>query len=209
LYGRCASDEFATELSLRLNNVGDFKFAPDDTGVLTDSINFMDFVPECTNISVGYYNEHGGDEIQDLVFLKKLSKAVCEIDWETLPIKRDPISDYLGEDDDEFEYEEDGKFSSEFYSYFKIGKADVKKMYISIKQIEDEIVEINNWLNMSGAYPGFTEVIWNGNKLRVRINDVVESVGDRIDLIELMPELGSVAKSQLSDSIKKYRSIVM
>jgi len=215
LYGRCASDEFATELSLRLNSVGNFKFSPDDTGVLTDSINFMDFVPECTNISVGYYNEHGGDELQDLDFLKKLSVAVCEIDWETLPIKRDPISDYLDDDDDDDdddffeEYEEDGKFSTEYYSYFKIGKDDVKKMYISVKQISEEKTEIRNWLHMSGSYPGFTEILWNGNKLRVKINDEIEVVGDRIELIELMPELGSVAKSQLSERVKKYRSIVM
>jgi hypothetical protein len=207
LYGRCASDEFAVELSLRLNAVGNFKFAPDDTGVLTDSINFMDFVPECTNISVGYYNEHGGDEIQDLDFLKKLSIAVCEIDWETLPIKRDPIADFY--DEDEEEYEEDGRWSTEFYSYFKIGKEGVKKMYISVKQIESENVEINSWLNMSGSYPGFTKVLWNGNKLRVEVNGNIEVVGDRVDLIDLMPELSSVSKSQLTDKVKKYRTIVM
>ncbi len=31
---------------------------PEDTGVLTDSAQFMGIVPECTNISVGYYDEH-------------------------------------------------------------------------------------------------------------------------------------------------------
>ena len=216
LYGRCASDEFAQELSNRLNlvNTG-FRFSPDDTGVLTDSINFMDFVPECTNISVGYYNEHGGGELQDLKFLKELSNAVCEIDWETLPIKRDPIADYYGdedEDEDDFWNEAtekyESRFSNEFYSWFKIDK-EVKKMYISIAQIEDEKTEIRNWLNMSGSYPGFTDIIWNGNKLRVTINGVIETVGDRHDLVELMPQLGSVSTKQLTEKINKYRGMAL
>ncbi len=202
LYGRCASDEFAQELSNRLNTVGvDFNFSPDDTGVLTDSINFMDFVPECTNISVGYYNEHGGKELQDLEFLSKLSKAVCEIDWETLPIFRDPIADYYDDDDDD-DFSELGEWSSEYYSYFKIGK-DVKKMYISKTQISNEKANIYNWLFMTGAYPGFTGIIWNGNKLKIETRGKIDLVGDRVDIVGMIPELSTVSIKHLTDDISK------
>src|SRR5690606_9250117 len=91
MFGRCCSDEFAKAISNSLNscNLG-FKFSPDPTGIYTDSAKFMSLVPECTNISVGYYSEHTNSEKQDLDFLKRLCKGVCLVDWENLPIKRDP-----------------------------------------------------------------------------------------------------------------------
>jgi len=206
LYGRCASDEFAIELSERLNYADcDFKFAPDDTGILTDSINFMGLVPECTNISVGYYNEHTGGELQDLLFLKRLCDAVCIIDWETLPVKRYPVAGY--EEEDEYDNEE-LNWCSEFYSYFRIG-TESKKMFISRLQISEEKSIIYNWLVMSGSYPGFGDVVWTGDKLEVEVNGSYEFVGHRVDLVAFMPDLGSVGKSRLSDNIKKFRSIVL
>lgn len=193
LYGRCASDEFATDLSNKLNEVGGFNFSPDPTGVLTDSVNFMDFVPECTNISVGYYNEHGGSELQDLSFLKRLCSAVCEIDWESLAVVRDPVSDYYYDFDDE-EDDYDPEFTGENYSYFKIGD-DVKKMYISSTQIKEEIAVIYNWLQMSGAYPGFDRIDWNGNYLSVGIDGVMNDVGERYDLLDMIPGLKEVPRN--------------
>lgn len=85
---RCCSDEFATELSNRLNNFG-LQMEPDNTGVYTDSAEFTDVISECTNISVGYYKEHTHFEHQDIDHLIKLCIAVTKIDWETLPVKRD------------------------------------------------------------------------------------------------------------------------
>jgi hypothetical protein len=202
LYGRCASDEFATELSNRLNEVGDFTFEPDPTGVLTDSVNFMDFVPECTNISVGYYNEHGGSELQDLSFLKRLCNAVCEIDWETLPIVRDLLSNYYDDYDFEEEEDYDPNFSGDNYSFFKIGD-DVIKMYISNTQIQDEINIIQSWLSMSGAYPGFDRIDWNGNYLSVGIDGVMNDVGERYDLLDMIPGLKEVPKRHLKEKVVK------
>lgn len=212
LYGRCASDEFAIELSRRLNFVADFNFSPDETGVLTDSINFMDMIPECTNISVGYYNEHRGKEIQDLKFLKEMSDAVCKIDWETLPIERDPIAGYMYDspgydDEDEEDFFSDldiqNKFSRDYYSYFNIN-GESTKMYISINQIENEKAEIRNWLYYSGAYPGFSGLEWDGDKLSVYVDGYRETVGDRFDLAVFVPELKSVGRSQLSEYINAY-----
>jgi hypothetical protein len=61
----------------------------DNTGVYTDSAEFIDAIPECTNISVGYYREHTNFEHQDIEHLIKLCIAVTKIDWETLPVQRD------------------------------------------------------------------------------------------------------------------------
>jgi len=85
---RCCSDEFATELSNRLNRYG-LSMEPDSTGVYTDSAEFTHVIPECTNISVGYYREHTTFEHQDIEHLIKLCIAVTKIDWETLPVNRD------------------------------------------------------------------------------------------------------------------------
>lgn len=85
--GRCCSDEFAKELSLRLNQHGHM-YRPDPTGIYTDSDKLITHFPECTNLSVGYFNEHTNNERQDLDFLKTLSRTLCKIDWNTLPIVR-------------------------------------------------------------------------------------------------------------------------
>ena len=85
--GDCASDTFANELSNRLNEYG-FWFKPDNTGVYTDSAEFMDIIDECTNLSCGYFSEHTTSEKQDIEFLEILSIVCTKIDWETLPIER-------------------------------------------------------------------------------------------------------------------------
>ncbi len=91
----CASDEFAEELAKRLNEYG-FWFKPDPTGVYTDSAEFTDIIPECTNISCGYFSEHTKTEKQDLEFLELLGIVCTQIDWETLPIVRDKDTTYTG-----------------------------------------------------------------------------------------------------------------
>jgi len=86
---RCCSDEFANELANRLNSNG-FKYRKDTTGAITDSHQVSEKFPECTNLSVGYFDQHSVRESQNIVFLNKLADACCSIDWETLPVKRDP-----------------------------------------------------------------------------------------------------------------------
>lgn len=85
IYGHCCSDKFAKELSNRLNSLDEtFDYAPDPTGIYTDSAQFTGLIKECTNISVGYYNEHSTSERQDIVHLEKLCQVVCQLDWESL-----------------------------------------------------------------------------------------------------------------------------
>jgi hypothetical protein len=88
-YGRCASDDFAEALSDRLNACG-MLYMPCDSGVYTDTAEFTDVIPECTNISVGYAREHSTDEAQDILHYRALADAVISFSWDDLPVTRDP-----------------------------------------------------------------------------------------------------------------------
>jgi hypothetical protein len=87
---RCCSDAFGEALSKQLNDAeATFTYKNDDTGVLTDSVQFISIYPECTNISVGYYSEHTFSERQDIDHLTKLAEACLKVDWTSLPVERD------------------------------------------------------------------------------------------------------------------------
>jgi len=89
--GRCASDVFCQALANDLNAFDNtLMYSPDDTGVYTDTAEFTDIIPECTNISVGYYSEHGDQENLDIVHFEALSNAVLKMMWDMLPTDRDP-----------------------------------------------------------------------------------------------------------------------
>lgn len=88
---RCCSDEFGAALAKSLNDVeSSFGYKNDPTGLYTDSAQFVKIYPECTNISVGYWSEHTFNESQNIAHLEKLAQACVKIDWESLPVKRDP-----------------------------------------------------------------------------------------------------------------------
>ena len=106
---RCCSDKFGQALSDELNLAeSTFKYKNDPTGVLTDSVQFISIYPECTNISVGYYSEHTSMERQDIDHLTKLANACLKVNWNSLPVERDPskveysnyYSNYYGYEDD-------------------------------------------------------------------------------------------------------------
>lgn len=205
-YGRCCSDEFAEELAFRLNTAGyNLKLEPDDTGVLTDSAQFMDIVPECTNISVGYLYEHTTSECQDIDYLSRLCRSVVLIDWDTLPVERDPYNSYDYNDspgwDDDFDIEDE--FVEDFYSYFEI-KGEVKKMYISRYVIENEKNLIKSWLKTLDCYSGEEDFTWNGNTLYVlNPNGGYDFIGNRVNLMEMISELCSISTSKIRESVKK------
>jgi hypothetical protein len=88
-YQRGCSDTFAISLCKELNDADStFSYKTDDSGGSTDSFQFMDIIPECTNISVGYNYEHTYAEKQDIVHLDKLAKACLKVKWEKLPVER-------------------------------------------------------------------------------------------------------------------------
>lgn len=87
---RCCSDEFAAALALGLSTTMPHEFAPDSGGIYTDTAEFTELIPECTNISVGYDMEHTAMETLDVAYLKNLLAGCLLVDWESLPTKRDP-----------------------------------------------------------------------------------------------------------------------
>jgi hypothetical protein len=87
---RCCSDDFADALCRELNQTRKMSYKKDTGGVYTDSAEFTHLVPECTNVSVGYYKEHTTNESQDIIHLTNLAEACVKVDWEKLPTKRDP-----------------------------------------------------------------------------------------------------------------------
>jgi len=91
---QCCSDEFGSALAKELNKSG-MNYSLDPTGIYTDSANFIDQIPECTNISVGYFSEHTVSERQNIDFLEKLAKASVKVNWESLPTAKK-----IGFDDD-------------------------------------------------------------------------------------------------------------
>lgn len=84
--GRCCSDTFAQRLADKLG----MGFRPDDSGVFTDTANYVDHIGECTNLSVGYYKQHRTEECLDIPFLLSLRDRLLEIDTADLPIVRKP-----------------------------------------------------------------------------------------------------------------------
>lgn len=90
--GRCCSDAFAETLCHELNSRG-MLMMPDDTGVYTDTAEFVDFIPECTNISAGYYWEHSPKESLDTDYLQQLLGAMLTVKWDDLPTERSTYED--------------------------------------------------------------------------------------------------------------------
>jgi hypothetical protein len=81
---RCCSDEFAKSLAVQLGGA----FKPCDTGVFTDTANYVDLIGECTNLSVGYFKQHGPMEHTNLSFASSLRDALIKADWTQLVFKR-------------------------------------------------------------------------------------------------------------------------
>ena len=80
-FGRCCSDTFANSLALQL----DMGHKRSDMGIFTDSANYVGIIQECTNVSVGYYNEHSVKETLDTVYLERLINQLIVADLDSLP----------------------------------------------------------------------------------------------------------------------------
>lgn len=89
-YGRCCSDEFAQALADELSSGNVLMYLGDDTGIYTDTAEFVDVIPECTNISVGYNYEHSDKEELNIHHFTALAAAVLTVPWDSLPTTRDP-----------------------------------------------------------------------------------------------------------------------
>ena len=88
MVGRTCSDAFARSLA----DVLGMGHKPDPTGSFTDTANLSAIIPECTNISIGYENEHSQYETLDAGYLLALTAAMIRTFAEPpkLTLERDP-----------------------------------------------------------------------------------------------------------------------
>lgn len=104
---RGCSEEFSIALSEQFRNQG-LQYRSDKTGIFTDSASFIGIIPEVTNLSCGYFNEHSHSERTDIIFLEKLAKAACLVKWEELPTSKEKHGNYdyygFGYGDDEYNW---------------------------------------------------------------------------------------------------------
>ena len=96
-YYRTASDSFASSLASELARSG-LTFAADDGGIYTDTAEYADHIAECTNLSVGYVNEHRDSETCDLEYADQVMRAISAVDWTKIDKVRDPL-DHDANDD--------------------------------------------------------------------------------------------------------------
>jgi hypothetical protein len=89
--GRCASDDFGLALAIALSESTDNPdWFPCKYGVYTDTAEYADLIPECTNLSVGYYAAHSARERLNVLHVISLLEALCSLDVSALPAARDP-----------------------------------------------------------------------------------------------------------------------
>lgn len=84
----CCSSAFAKSLADEMNAIDTYlpKFQLDETGVFTDTANYIDLIPECTNLSVGYFRHHGKGESVDIQFMMELLEVMCAIKIDNLVV---------------------------------------------------------------------------------------------------------------------------
>lgn len=83
---RGCSDAFASSLGKALG----MGHTADATGLFTDTANYVDAIGECTNLSVGYVNEHRSTETLDTSYLIGLRDALLNLDARDLVVERKP-----------------------------------------------------------------------------------------------------------------------
>lgn len=207
LYGVCCSLDFAKDLSNRLNQVeSTFNYRPDPTGIYTDSAQFTSLISECTNISVGYYNEHSHSERQDIRHLEKLCEAVCKVDWESLVIVKEPGydsgNDYWYDDEDE-DWSTDPNQNFQTHNFTWVSwDGKTTKMMISDEQIEIEKETIIGYMNSTGLSTGFVDFTWDGQSLHgASQSGEYHFIATRAELIDFIEDLKQIPADHLKGFI--------
>ena len=79
---QCCNPSFAKALAKALG----LAHSLDKTGGFTDVTHYINFIPECTNISVGYLDEHTVYEQLDYIYLLNLRNKLLAVDWQSLSL---------------------------------------------------------------------------------------------------------------------------
>lgn len=86
--GRTASDAFAESIASQLQGVAEY--APCSGGIYTDTAEYADLVPECSNLGVGYAHAHTSSETLDTWHVLALRDALMRLDQGALVVARKP-----------------------------------------------------------------------------------------------------------------------
>jgi hypothetical protein len=158
-WSRCASDTFCQALADELNlHDENLMYTPDDTGVYTDTAEFTDIIPECTNISVGYDHEHSQQECLNINHYELLSQAVLQVQWDKLPTDRDPtVPEYK-------KTKYDTAWWTNYGVYDDTGKRDINQSKYFANWQDDDYWQTEDLLDglydaMAGSYDFLLEQI--------------------------------------------------
>jgi hypothetical protein len=123
-------DTLAEEFNNLIKGKGVYIWKP-ESGVYTDSAEYASLIPECTNLSVGYFNQHGSRERFDTEWLHKhFLPAVFKLKWSKLPAERDPRTK-----DSIKMLDKKGKSKEvPVYKYY-YNLENIKRFYVSIFQV--------------------------------------------------------------------------
>lgn len=195
---RSCSDEFANALSKELNKTKNFFYKKDDGGVYTDSAEFMDQIPECTNISVGYLKEHTHTESQDLYHLNKLANACLNVNWESLPTKRD--------------YNKTDSYWGDYGDYYMTTKHKRRKTRRSGKKNRNQskIPYESGYSKAMKPSRTFYDSAGDLIEIKSKKNGMYDSIKERFLTTDLsIEELEVIKKQSLDMSLKKDKELYL
>lgn len=156
LSSQCCSKEFAESLILELSTpyergeisgnlyTRSLDYVKDAGGTFTDTANYTHIIPECTNISVGYFSQHTSSEAQDIVHLQRLLTVLLQLDYTKLVCSRAPVPRYqryssgYGFDDGD-----DWMYSGRYANYGKsVSYAGTGRVDSGLTSLESDLNEL-------------------------------------------------------------------
>ena len=187
---QCCSDQFADALVKEFSKNG-LIMRKDPTGYYTDTGNFIELIPECTNISIGVWDEHHKSERVDIRYVEEVAEASTKIDWDNLPTAREPKW-WL----DEPQFKGNKEFIKQ-YSKFSNRKEDARIFGRISSVLDDE-----NYLlmNKTGFEPGKEMVFSHWFEDR---NIKVKVLNGQIELNSKILKFKKNIKSAILREIKK------
>lgn len=218
----CCSDEFADALISQFSKFG-VQMKKDPTGYYTDTGNMIELVSECTNISIGVWNEHHNEEYVDISYVETIAKAAAKIDWESLPTKR-PTDAYVSEP---VILTKKGKVDKKYNKF--INRKEDAKLFQKVSKVLDDgdyllktksdfmpgkEMIFNNWFEekplrvvIDGGQIIVNGVSINPKKLSRQINKVIGSkLNEELDRIDYKDRFDYA--SHIVPFPKKYKQII-
>lgn len=183
----CASQKLGKALAGALNMYG-LDYETSNRGVFTDTKVYRKVIPECINLGVGYSSQHSRQETQNYAMLTTLLAALLQINWDSLPIDRDPSKP-------DFEFEPKGRY---FPAYKGAGGYPAQKSLQFPSQ--KGIPYLGEIKAKSKAKAGKTKSAYES------LRD--SSIGDLIEWLTYQPEEGAQSLVELMLEIGRLRSDV-